>query len=229
MSASSWMPTTGRVVALCAIDNLMKGAAGTAVQCMNLMMGWDETAGLGFPGLHPIVGQGSAVASGEFGFSPTDGPILITQTEDLHDRSQSGRRNGLNIDAVVADIVALRAAGTETAAGARRRADDQRGCGGAGASAAVRDQRERARQPADRSAHARNLRDGLLRAAQQDVGREAPEAGRQRRRPVGPRRPHLRGHAQGHAAHPRRGPAHGAARRLDRHGRARSTRTCCGC
>ena len=43
-----------RVVALCAIDNLMKGAAGTAVQCMNLMMGWDETTGLGFAGLHPI-------------------------------------------------------------------------------------------------------------------------------------------------------------------------------
>jgi len=33
---------TGRVVALCAIDNLMKGAAGSAVQCMNLMLGWDE-------------------------------------------------------------------------------------------------------------------------------------------------------------------------------------------
>jgi N-acetyl-gamma-glutamyl-phosphate/LysW-gamma-L-alpha-aminoadipyl-6-phosphate reductase len=47
-------PTTGRVVALCAIDNLMKGAAGTAVQCMNLMHGWEETTGLTFPGLHPI-------------------------------------------------------------------------------------------------------------------------------------------------------------------------------
>lgn len=45
---------SGRVVAMCAIDNLMKGAAGTAVQCMNLMMGWPETMGLGFPGLHPI-------------------------------------------------------------------------------------------------------------------------------------------------------------------------------
>ncbi len=42
------------MVAIAAIDNLMKGAAGSAVQCMNLMMGWDETAGLGFPGLHPI-------------------------------------------------------------------------------------------------------------------------------------------------------------------------------
>ncbi|MEZ4868718.1 MAG: N-acetyl-gamma-glutamyl-phosphate reductase [Caldilineaceae bacterium] len=43
-----------RVVAMCAIDNLMKGAAGTAVQCMNLMYEWEETTGLGFPGLHPI-------------------------------------------------------------------------------------------------------------------------------------------------------------------------------
>lgn len=43
-----------RVVVIAAIDNLMKGAAGSAVQCMNLMMGWDETAGLVFPGLHPI-------------------------------------------------------------------------------------------------------------------------------------------------------------------------------
>jgi N-acetyl-gamma-glutamyl-phosphate/LysW-gamma-L-alpha-aminoadipyl-6-phosphate reductase len=45
---------TGRVVALCAIDNLMKGAAGTAMQCANLMTGWPETMGLEFPGLHPI-------------------------------------------------------------------------------------------------------------------------------------------------------------------------------
>lgn len=43
-----------RVVSICAIDNLMKGAAGSALQCINLMMGWEETAGLGFPGLHPI-------------------------------------------------------------------------------------------------------------------------------------------------------------------------------
>ena len=47
-------PESRRIVALCAIDNLMKGAAGTAVQCMNLMMGWAETTGLTFPGLHPI-------------------------------------------------------------------------------------------------------------------------------------------------------------------------------
>jgi N-acetyl-gamma-glutamyl-phosphate/LysW-gamma-L-alpha-aminoadipyl-6-phosphate reductase len=42
------------VVAMCAIDNLMKGAAGSAVQCLNLMHGWDETLGLTFPGLHPL-------------------------------------------------------------------------------------------------------------------------------------------------------------------------------
>lgn len=46
--------STGRVVAIAAIDNLMKGAAGSAVQCMNIMLGWDEKAGLEFPGLHPI-------------------------------------------------------------------------------------------------------------------------------------------------------------------------------
>jgi N-acetyl-gamma-glutamyl-phosphate/LysW-gamma-L-alpha-aminoadipyl-6-phosphate reductase len=45
---------TGRVVSICAIDNLMKGAAGSAVQCMNLICGFDERAGLGFAGLHPI-------------------------------------------------------------------------------------------------------------------------------------------------------------------------------
>jgi len=44
----------GHVVSMCAIDNLMKGASGSAVQCMNLMMGWDETLGLEFTGLHPI-------------------------------------------------------------------------------------------------------------------------------------------------------------------------------
>ena len=47
-------PNTRRIVAIGAIDNLMKGAAGTAVQCMNLMMHWEETTGLGFSGLHPI-------------------------------------------------------------------------------------------------------------------------------------------------------------------------------
>lgn len=44
---------TNRVVVISAIDNLMKGAAGSAVQAMNLMCGFDERAGLTFPGLHP--------------------------------------------------------------------------------------------------------------------------------------------------------------------------------
>ena len=37
-----------------AIDNLMKGAAGQAVQCFNLMHDIPETTALDFPGLHPI-------------------------------------------------------------------------------------------------------------------------------------------------------------------------------
>ncbi|NJL85947.1 MAG: N-acetyl-gamma-glutamyl-phosphate reductase [Leptolyngbyaceae cyanobacterium SM1_1_3] len=39
-------PRTGRVIVLSAIDNLMKGQAGQAVQCLNLMMGFDEALGL---------------------------------------------------------------------------------------------------------------------------------------------------------------------------------------
>ena len=47
-------PDTGRIVALAAIDNLMKGASGSAVQAMNVMFGFEETTGLEFSGLHPI-------------------------------------------------------------------------------------------------------------------------------------------------------------------------------
>lgn len=45
---------TNRVVALCAIDNLVKGAAGSAVQSMNLMLGLDERTGLRQLPLHPV-------------------------------------------------------------------------------------------------------------------------------------------------------------------------------
>jgi len=47
-------PFSTRVVVISAIDNLMKGAAGQAVQAMNLMHGFEETAALNFPGLHPV-------------------------------------------------------------------------------------------------------------------------------------------------------------------------------
>jgi N-acetyl-gamma-glutamyl-phosphate/LysW-gamma-L-alpha-aminoadipyl-6-phosphate reductase len=47
-------PDTNRLVVISALDNLMKGSAGTAVQAMNVMLGWKEETGLGFMGLHPI-------------------------------------------------------------------------------------------------------------------------------------------------------------------------------
>ena len=47
-------PHSNRLVVISAIDNLMKGAAGQAVQSFNLMLGFDEDVALGFPGLHPI-------------------------------------------------------------------------------------------------------------------------------------------------------------------------------
>jgi N-acetyl-gamma-glutamyl-phosphate reductase len=37
---------TSRIVLLSCEDNLVKGAAGQAIQCLNLMCGWDEHAGL---------------------------------------------------------------------------------------------------------------------------------------------------------------------------------------
>ena len=49
------LDTEGQIlVVIAALDNLMKGGAGTAVQAMNLMIGLDERTGLAFPGLHPI-------------------------------------------------------------------------------------------------------------------------------------------------------------------------------
>ncbi len=41
------------LVVIAALDNLGKGAAGSAVQAMNLMYEFDETTGLEFPGVYP--------------------------------------------------------------------------------------------------------------------------------------------------------------------------------
>ena len=46
-------PHSNRLVVISAIDNLMKGAAGQALQAFNIMHGIEETIGLQFPGLHP--------------------------------------------------------------------------------------------------------------------------------------------------------------------------------
>ncbi|HVM05346.1 MAG TPA: N-acetyl-gamma-glutamyl-phosphate reductase [Acidimicrobiales bacterium] len=46
-------PRTGWVVVLCALDNLVKGASGQAIQCANLALGLPETAGLPVVGLYP--------------------------------------------------------------------------------------------------------------------------------------------------------------------------------
>jgi N-acetyl-gamma-glutamyl-phosphate reductase len=43
----------GVLVAVCAIDNLVKGTAGAAVQSMNLALGWTETEGLSIVGVAP--------------------------------------------------------------------------------------------------------------------------------------------------------------------------------
>ncbi|HEX6597514.1 MAG TPA: Asd/ArgC dimerization domain-containing protein, partial [Acidimicrobiales bacterium] len=44
---------TGWIVVLAALDNLVKGASGQALQCANLLLGLDETAGLPTVGVYP--------------------------------------------------------------------------------------------------------------------------------------------------------------------------------
>ncbi|MFH0897106.1 MAG: N-acetyl-gamma-glutamyl-phosphate reductase, partial [Candidatus Bathyarchaeota archaeon] len=43
-----------RMIILSAIDNLTKGAAGQAVQCLNILLGIDEKTGLEIQGFHPM-------------------------------------------------------------------------------------------------------------------------------------------------------------------------------
>ncbi|MBV9100608.1 MAG: N-acetyl-gamma-glutamyl-phosphate reductase [Candidatus Dormibacteraeota bacterium] len=47
-------PHSNRLVVTSAIDNLVKGAAGQAVQALNVRCGWDERMGLGFSGIYPL-------------------------------------------------------------------------------------------------------------------------------------------------------------------------------
>jgi N-acetyl-gamma-glutamyl-phosphate/LysW-gamma-L-alpha-aminoadipyl-6-phosphate reductase len=47
-------PDNRRLVVMSALDNLVKGAAGQAVQALNVRCGWNERTGLGFGGLYPI-------------------------------------------------------------------------------------------------------------------------------------------------------------------------------
>jgi LysW-gamma-L-alpha-aminoadipyl-6-phosphate/LysW-L-glutamyl-5-phosphate reductase len=61
LSGSNWCdvgferdPNSNRVVVMAALDNLMKGAAGQAVQALNIRCGFPETTALEFAGLHPI-------------------------------------------------------------------------------------------------------------------------------------------------------------------------------
>jgi N-acetyl-gamma-glutamyl-phosphate reductase len=44
---------SGRLIVVSAIDNLTRGAAGQAVQCANIALGLDETAGLSISGVAP--------------------------------------------------------------------------------------------------------------------------------------------------------------------------------
>ncbi|MCX4809337.1 N-acetyl-gamma-glutamyl-phosphate reductase [Streptomyces sp. NBC_01239] len=49
-----WDGASRRLVVVAALDNLVKGGAGNAVQSLNVRMDWPESYGLSFPGLHPV-------------------------------------------------------------------------------------------------------------------------------------------------------------------------------
>ena len=51
--AARYDARTGRVIAIAALDNLVKGAAGQMIQCANLMLGLPETQGLATIGVYP--------------------------------------------------------------------------------------------------------------------------------------------------------------------------------
>ena len=44
---------TGWILAIAALDNLVKGASGQAVQCANIVAGLPETLGLPMVGMYP--------------------------------------------------------------------------------------------------------------------------------------------------------------------------------
>lgn len=46
-------PHLNRIVALSTLDNIVKGAVGNAIQCLNIMLNINETTGLEFPGFYP--------------------------------------------------------------------------------------------------------------------------------------------------------------------------------
>lgn len=54
-----WMPEGSHLIVESAIDNLVKGAAGQAVQCMNIRFGFDETAGM-IPARAAVAAGGAA-------------------------------------------------------------------------------------------------------------------------------------------------------------------------
>ena len=148
-----------------------RGRHGAAVRQRDDGLGRD--AGLDFPGCTRSDGAGRLRNP-----RTSTNRILDFWTPEFvscndHDCGQSWRRHVAQHRCRCRRHRGAAREGHRAAAGARRRADDQRGGRGARPSAAVRDQRNRPRQPPHRSAHARDLRDGLLRPAQQDVGREA--------------------------------------------------------
>ena len=79
-------PRTGWVLALCALDNLVKGASGQAIQCANVALGLPETTGLPLGRALPVsvtAPQGFVAAGGSAGIKAGGVPdVAVVATAD---------------------------------------------------------------------------------------------------------------------------------------------------
>jgi hypothetical protein len=77
---------TGWVLSLCALDNLVKGASGQAIQCANAALGLPETTGLPLGGAVPVsvtAPEGFVAAGGSAGIKAAGVPdVAVVATAD---------------------------------------------------------------------------------------------------------------------------------------------------
>ncbi len=84
---------SGRILVVSALDNLGKGAAGQAVQCANLMLGLDETAGLtslGGDTVSVTAARGFRAAGVAAGLRTGQGPDVALVVNDGPDTTAAG-------------------------------------------------------------------------------------------------------------------------------------------
>ena len=136
---------TGKVIVVCALDNLGKGAAGQAVQNANLALGLDETAGLRSQGcsFERHGGEGFVASGVHCGIRRSSRDLALVRSTDPATGAAMFTRNRLQAAPVVVSKRAPRAC---AAAGGRRQLRQrERGHRRAGRARRAGDRRDAAR------------------------------------------------------------------------------------